>query len=159
MEHVVLVLVGGDGGDGHSPLHEVDGVIGEAAVADFALLDQLLQLGPGLFDGGVGIGVVKLVQVEVIGLEVAQGPLQFTADALRFEGLVPAALTVVQSTTFAEEVDFVPPSFDGPGDELFGPAPAVKGGGIDPVDAEVKGGPDGPNGVSLILRPPIDTPG
>ena len=44
------------------------------------------------------------------------------------------------------------------GDDLFGVAEAVDGGGVDPVDAELDGAVDGGDGVVVVLRAPGEGP-
>ena len=45
--------------------------VGDADVADFALLDEGVEGAEGLFDGGDGVVAVDLVEVDVVGLEAA----------------------------------------------------------------------------------------
>ena len=46
--------------------------VGDADVADFALLDEGVEGAEGLFDGGDGVVAVDLVEVDVVGLEAAE---------------------------------------------------------------------------------------
>src|SRR6266516_5508977 len=48
------------------------GVVGGAGVADLALGDEVVEGGEGLLDGGVPVGLVLLVEVDVVGLEAAE---------------------------------------------------------------------------------------
>jgi hypothetical protein len=72
------------------------------------------------------------------------------------EDVEDLALLIPDERGLGEDVGTVvlQDALEGLGDELFGVAQPVGGGGVDPVDAEFDSPPNGPHGLIVILRPP-----
>src|SRR5215470_1189627 len=69
------------------------------------------------------------------------------------------AAGIPAQNTFCENVRFCAgPSFESAGDDFFGMADAVNGGGVDPIDAEFKGAMNRSDGIRVILRAPSEFP-
>ena len=86
VDEVVLHL-GGDGGlqtpvvgDPQRAGDLPGGVVGQPDVADLALSDEVVVHGQGLLQRGVRVGVVGVVEVDVVGLQAAQARLDLTDD-------------------------------------------------------------------------------
>src|SRR5258708_6666380 len=158
VKQVVLVLVRGNRGHGHGSLHEVNGMIGEAAIAHFAFLDERLHGGPGLFDGSERVRVVKLVEIDVVALQTAQTGFDFALDARGCEVFSPSSLLVGECAALRKDVAPVALALQGFAYDLLGSSPAIKGGCINPVDAKIERHVDSADSFALILWSPIDAP-
>src|SRR5205814_10654703 len=121
-------------------------------------VDERLHGGPGLFDGGVRVGIMELVEIDVVGLQIAQAGFDFVLDACRREVLPPATLLVAQRAALGKNVDGVALASQGLTYDLLGSSPSIKGSGIDPVDPELKSRFNSADGFAFILRSPIDVP-
>ena len=86
VDEVVLHL-GGDGclqtavvGDPQGLGDLPGGMVGQADVADLALPDQIVVGRQGLLQRRVRVGIVGVVEVDVVGLQAAQARLDLTDD-------------------------------------------------------------------------------
>jgi len=114
---------------------------GGADVADLALADEVGEGAEGLLDVGVGARPVDLVEVDVVGLEAAQGVFD-GADDPAPRAALPVGVVAHGAVELGGEDDVVAASLDGFSDDLFGFASGVDVGGVDEVDAGVEGGVD-----------------
>jgi len=55
-------------------------VVGQADVADLSLPDEIVIHGQGLLQRGVRVGVVGVVEVDVVGVQAAQAGLDLADD-------------------------------------------------------------------------------
>ena len=144
VQEVVGALDGDEGfgvellGDGVLVGHLPGVVVGAADVAGFSGFDEMVEGGDGFVDGGVGVGVVEEVEVDVVGLEAFEGAVDGVEDV----DAGVSADAVVEGVFFvdlgAEEegVAFVV-GFEDLAEEGFGFAVGV--GGVDEVDAVGEG--------------------
>jgi hypothetical protein len=65
-------------------------MVGQADVADLALPDQVVVDGEGLLQRGVGVGEVRVVEVEVIGAQPAQALLDLLSRGAGSTSAEPA---------------------------------------------------------------------
>src|SRR5260370_7783962 len=80
-------------------------MIGEAAIAHFAVLDERLHGCTGLFNGSERVRVVKLVEIDVVALQTAQTGFDFAPDARGCEVFSPPSLLVGERAAFFKDVD------------------------------------------------------
>ena len=67
-------------------LDELPGVHGRGTdVSDFSSADDVVEGLHGLFDGGVGVPAVDLVEVDEVGLEAAEGLVELEEDGFAGE--------------------------------------------------------------------------
>jgi hypothetical protein len=91
--------------------------LGQADVADLALGDQLGQGADGALDGGLRIDPVLVVQVDVVGAEPLQRPLDCDADARGAAVEDAGAATGVRDDAeLRRQYDLIAAAFDGPAD-------------------------------------------
>src|SRR5260221_12784933 len=126
VKQVVLVLVRGNRGHGHGSLHEVNGMIGEAAIAHFAFLDERLHGGPGFFDGSERVRVVKLVEIDVVALQTVQTGFDLAPDARGCEVFHPPYLLVGERAAFSKDVYADVPAQQCFSSELLSPPPTLE---------------------------------
>ena len=128
-------------------------------MGDFALPDQIghhlghrLGLHPG-------IHAVLEVQVNVVGLEPPEGALHGTTDGLgpgiRDQGLVHRRAGLVKADAeLGDDLDPVPYVLQGLSHQLLVLMGVVRGavglGGVEQGVAQIKGGPDGPDGLAPL---------
>ena len=156
IEHGVRGLLRGDRGDLHDAFHLRNGEVGDADPADFSFALEVGHGGPALFDVFVRLGPVDLVEVDGFDVETAEAVFALAADLLL--GVGDFFFVVPDHGGLGEDVGFVRGGLEGAGDDFFGVAEAVDGGGVDPVDAEVEGFVDGGDGVVVVLRAPCEGP-
>ena len=144
------------------------GMVGQADVADLALPDQVVVDGKGLLQRGVRVGIVGVVEVDVVGFQAAQARLDLTDD-------VPAGQAAVVDVEPDDAVGLggdhhlVAAAAQGAAEDLLGgfavgggrsarPVEdrhvAVDVGGVDEVDAEVDSRADDLVGVLRTRRDP-----
>ena len=126
--------------------------VGDADVADFALLDEGVEGAEGLFDGGDGVVAVDLVEVDVVGLEAAEAGFDGVHDVSAGGSDVVAAGAGAavdlggDDDVFAGDVEVL----EGLADGDLGFALGVDVGGVDEVDAGFDGGLDEGVGFGLV---------
>ncbi len=130
--------------------------VGDADPADFAFALEVGHDGPALFDVFVGLGPVDLVEVDGLDLQAAEAGFALAADLLL--GVRDFSLFVPDHGGLGEDVGLVRGGLEGSGDDFFGVAEAVDGGGVDPVDAEIECAVDGGDGVVVVLIAPCHGP-
>src|SRR6266480_3752045 len=101
---------------------------------------------------------MELVEIDVVGLQIAQTDFDFAPDARGREILPPTTLLVAQRATLGKNVDGVALASQGLAYDLLGSSPAIKGSGIDPVDPELKSRFNSADGFAFTLRSPVDAP-
>ena len=101
------MLVRGDGSYGHSALHQIDGVIGQATIAHFAFLDERLHGCPGFFDRSIGIRVVELIEIDVVGLQIAQARFNFSPYACRCEVFAVTTILIPDGAALRKNIDAI----------------------------------------------------
>ena len=156
-ERRVLELERRDRPDGERPLHQLRRMVREAAVADLAFRDELLQRAPRLLDRHVPVDVVELQEVEPLTPEPAQALLAVAPDRLGAEVHEVVPVVAAQRAALGEDEDVLAAG-ERAADDLLGVPPPVEGSRVDPVDAAVQRGMDGPHRVAVVLRPPVDPP-
>jgi hypothetical protein len=82
VKEAVLVLQRGYGPDRERALDRRGGMVRDAAVADLALGNELLQLAPRLLDRRRAVDVVELQEVDDVGAKAAQARLEIGTNAL-----------------------------------------------------------------------------
>lgn len=135
--------------------------VGAADVADFARADEVIERPEGFVDGGVGVGAVELVEVDVVGAEPAEGGVDGVEDVLSGVALVPGERADA-AEAFGGEDDALAIAGAGepPSENLFGSALCpgrgsewVDVGGIDEGDAALEGAvQDGERGGLVALE-------
>ena len=125
------------------------GEVGVAQVADFAVAYELVEGAEGFFDGGVRVGAVVEVQVDVVGAEAAEGPFDGAHDvAAGSAGVAVVAVEVTDGQTeFGDDGQFVAVEAElgeGGAEHGFGEAGfgAVEVGDVEEADAGVNCGGD-----------------
>ena len=94
--------------------------LGQADVADLALGDQLGQGADGVLDGGLRVDPVLVVQVDVVGAEPLQRPLDCGADVRRAAVEDAGAATGVRDDAeLRRQHHLVAAALDGPADQLL----------------------------------------
>ena len=107
---------------------------GGADRANLALVDQVGQRSERLVDVGVGVGSMRLIQVDVVGPEPAQAVLDGGHDpAPRVPQCVQAGAHLV--VELGGEHHVVAPPLQSAADDLFAAAERVLVGGVDEVDS------------------------
>ncbi len=129
-------------------------------VAHLALAHEVRQHIQGLVDGRVGIGGVQLIQVDVIGLQAREGPLDGRADVgargLRTRGRISHVATEVPE--LGGDDHLVPSAAEGLAHERFRQArlAAVHVGGVEEshpgIDRRVDHRPCALDGLRLRAR-------
>src|SRR6266702_2171772 len=99
--------------------------------------------------GVCGVRIMELIEIDVVSLQIVQTDFDFTADARRSEVFPRPSLLVGERTALGKNVDFVALSPHGFAYDLFGSPPAIKGGGINPVDAKIKSHLNGAYGFAF----------
>ena len=126
--------------------------VGDADVADFALLDEGVEGAKGLFDGGDGVVAVDLVEVDVVGLEAVEAGVDCVHDVAAGGADVVAARAGAaedlggDDDLSAGDVQVL----EGLAEGFFALAFGVDVGGIEEVDAGVDGGFDELVGSGLV---------
>ncbi len=102
---------------------------------------------------------MDLVEINDLYFEAAQAGLRLAPDALSLEPPIGGGAALVpDQAALGGDDHLVPPPSNGPADDLFRVSQAIDGGGIYPVDAQIKGAADGGNGLAVILRTPAVSP-
>ena len=153
-EHRVLKLQRRDGPEGERPLHELRRMVGQAAVPDLACRDELLERAPRLLDRHVAVGVVELQKVELLAPEPTQALLAAMADRLGAQVHEVVSVVATQRSALGED-EHVLAAGERAADDLLGVPPAVERSRVDPVDAAVQCGVDGPYRIGVVLRSPV----
>ncbi len=156
-ERRVLELERRNGADRERALHQLGRMVREAAVAYLPFRDELLQRAPGLLDRHAPVDVVELQKVEPLTTEPAQTLLATAPDRLGAEIHEVVAVVAAQGAALGED-EHVVAAGERAADDLLGMPPTVEGSGIDPVDTAVHRSVDGPHGVAVVLRAPVDPP-
>lgn len=130
------------------------GEVGVPDVADLALGDQLGERGQGLGHRGGRVGAVQLEEVDVVGVEAAQGLLHGTPNvgaATAGTGGGPVLHVHAVVTELGGEDDLVAAALEGLPEVDFGAAgAAVDVGGVQEGDARVQSGvDDGAGGLGV----------
>jgi len=122
-------------------LGELPGVHGRGSdVADFAGFDDIVERFHGLFDRGVVVPAVDLVEVDVVGLEALEALIEFEEDLLAAETLgVGVVAHCVEELGGDNGVFAFGVGFEEAAEDLLAGAYGVDVGGVEEVDAEVKG--------------------
>jgi len=133
---VVEVLHGGDLDDLLRGLDLLDVHLGEADVADLALLLHLLEHAELLLARDVGVDAVQLPQVDLIDAEAPQAHLAALPQIVGAPTDRPLTRAGAQKAGLRGELDAVI-GMQRLGDELLGDVGAVGLGGVDEVDTEL----------------------
>src|SRR4029453_17225178 len=117
--------------------------------SDLPLMHEVAQYRERLLDVGGVVSAVDLVEVDPVGIEAPQALLDF------FEDPAPRVATAVAALAHLEvhlrgEYDVVPVATKCLTDDLFGLTLGVHVGGVDEVDALVKGGVDDTGTVVMV---------
>jgi hypothetical protein len=148
----------GDGGD-FLCTHQLSNVeVGDADVANFALLLQLGHGAPALFDIFVGLRPVHLVEIDDIEFETAEAVFSFFQYGIAFETFHDFAIGVPDAFALGEDVRLWGNAVECFGHHFLGMAEAVDGGGIDPVQAPIERFTDGRDGIGIVLGTPAEGP-
>ena len=126
------------GGDGVVVGHLPGIMIGAADVAGFAGFDEVVEGHDGFIDGGIGVGVMQLEEIDAVGLQAAEAAVEGVEDV--DAGIAAEFVAVaVAFVDFGAEEDGVAfaVGFEDVSQEYF--AIAVGVGGVDEVDAVVEG--------------------
>ncbi len=101
---------------------------------------------------------MKLVQVDIVGLQIAQTCFDFAPEALRSEAFVPAALFTTKRAAFGKNINLIAlASQSFPYNSLCS-SPAVEGSCIDPVHPEIDSYLDSSHCFAFILWSPVHAP-
>ncbi len=144
-EEGVLALEGGDGLYGVGAADGVGTSFGEAEVLDLACGDEVFDGPGGVFDGGVGVDAVLVVEVDDVGLEALEGGFD---DLLDVFGLAVGGgpLAVVVGVGLKAELggddDIFAEGREGFADDFFIDVGAVDFGGVEEGDAALDSGAD-----------------
>lgn len=125
--------------------------VGDADVANLALLLEELEGAHRLGERSLSVGPVHEVEVDVVGAEVAQRALDLPHDVLERGVAVIAGGTGDQANLGREQVAL---SVDAPervADDLLGRAVAIARRGVDEVDAVIEHGADGGHAGGVIV--------
>ncbi len=147
----VFGLEGGDGMDFGGAAEGGGSGLRHAEVADFAGGDELGHSTDGVFDRGVGIDAVLVVEVDVVDAEALEAGVAGLANV--FGPAVDAEEFAVGAAHVAElggENDAVAAVADGAADELLVASGAVHVGGVEEVDAGVEGAVDDGDGFGVV---------
>ncbi len=101
---------------------------------------------------------MKLVEIDVVALQTAQTGFDFAPDARGCEVFSPPSLLVGERAAFCKDVDPVALALQGFAYDLLSSSPAIKGGGINPVDAKIERHVDSADSFAFILWSPVDAP-
>jgi hypothetical protein len=146
----IFGLQRGDRMHGVSPPDCCGAGLGKADVADLALDHQLGQGADGVFDGCLRVDPVLVVQVDVVGAEPLQRPLDCDADARGAAVEDTGAATRVRDDAELRcEYDLGAAALDGPADQLLVVEGAVDLGGVEVGDAKVQRPMDGADGLAV----------
>lgn len=143
LQHVVAQLYGGEGADFVKALEvfefQVGGTDGSDLSGGFGVGERL----GGVFNRGVWVGAVEVVQVDVIGVETGEAFFQFLLQP--FGRAVDLLLFVFPvDASFGGDDDLVAFISESGGDSFFAFAfVAVDIGGVEVVDAGIEGGLQG----------------
>ena len=126
-------------------------MVGQAAVPDLACRDELLERAPRLLDRHVAVGVVELQKVELLAPEPTQALLAAMADRIGAQVHEVVSVVATQRSALGED-EHVLAAGERAADDLLGVPPAVERSRVDPVDAAVQCGVDGPYRIGVVLR-------
>ena len=128
-------------------------------MADFSFFLEFRQRLPAFFYVLFRFWPVNLVEIDCLHLQAAQAGFQFHANGFPLEVEADAVafahpLFAPGPGAFCKHERLVLSALQGTSDHFLGMPQAVDGGGVDPVDAEVKRAMDGGDGVVIVLRTP-----
>ena len=96
---------------------------------------------------------MDLVQVDDVHPQPSQAGLGLATDKVRLEAAADLPVLVPDHRAFREHKGLPRHPADCPADQLFGVPEPVDRCSVDPVHAEIDGGLDGLDGLTLVLRP------
>ena len=129
------------------------GKVGRAEVADFALLNEVVQGTEGLLDRGFGVGPVDLVEVYVVGVEASEAVFHGVENVVA--GSASAVGVVVHGhNELGGYNQAVATTLDPISDHLLGLSEVIDVGGVDEVDAKVESLVKDSEGARLIIAAP-----
>src|SRR5713226_7213103 len=142
---MVLLAIGEDlllnSRDLLSTLHLLDTEVRNADMAHFSLLLQCGEGTPALFNIGIRIGPVDLIQVDDVNAEPFQTSFDFTPQRGGFEIMAHFPMLIPHQGTLGEYIGPLAP-LDSLAYHGFRVAQAIDRGGIDPVDTHIQRAPD-----------------
>ena len=140
---------------------------------DFSLIFELHERRHRVGDGRGRLLPVRLIEVDVRGLQPHQAALQFLANRLRAKELVDllfrgangdarrvsvemelALLAVPNQAAFRGQHDLLAPIADRPADDLLRSSKTVDRSGVDQVDAAIEGGMNRGDGLVFVGAAP-----
>ncbi len=141
----VFGLEGGDGVDFVGSADGCGGGFGEAEVFDLACFYEVGHRAYGVFDGGLRVDAVLVVEVDVVDAEALEGCVAGGFDVLWLaaDGPVGWVFFFADVGEFCCEEDLVAAWADGFADQLFVVADAVGVGGVEEVDSEIERAEEG----------------
>ncbi len=139
---VEAVLDADDVDDRARDVELLDADVGDADVADLALVLELLQGADGLLVGHLGIGRVQLVEVDPIDAQVAQRALAGIAQVLRARVARPLPRARALQPALRRDQQPLRVGVQRLGDELLADVRPVAVGRVDEVHAELDRAPD-----------------
>ncbi len=148
-------VFGLESGDGVNFVGASDGGGGgfrKAEVFNLASFDELGHGADGVFDRGVGIDAVLVVEIDVIEAEALERSIAGLADVLGLARDAPegGVFSFAEIGELGGEKDFVAAGLDGVADQLFVVAHAVDVGGVEEGDAEVERAKEGGGGLFVV---------
>ena len=114
-----------------------DGEVRAADLAHLARLDEFAQRAQRVGDGHRVVGVVQLVEVDVVGAESAQRVL---AGAAHVVGLAPKCVSSMRHAELGRDDDLVAAAPERHAEQHLGLGGAVDVGGVEEGDARLEGG-------------------
>ncbi len=128
---------------------------GEAKEADFAFSNQLADRASHVFDRDLAVDTMLVEQIDIIGLQPAQGALDRLADRGRAAVGLGAELAAIlePEAEFGGEIHSIPPVAEGAAEKLFVGVWAVAFGRIEEVAAQLDGAMKSGDRLRLVRRP------
>ena len=148
----VFGLQRGDGMDFHGAAKSFRAGFGETEEADLAFADEFGHRSDRVFDGGIGIDAVLVVEVDGFDSEAAKAGLAGFADVV---GLPAHAANVrvrgvADDAELGGEDDLVAFAFDGASDEFFVFVRTVDVGSVEKENPDFKGAVNGGDGFGIV---------
>ncbi len=136
-------------------LAELPGVHGGGAeVAHLAALDEVVQRLEGLLDGGRIVPAMNLIQIDVVGAEPAQAGVDGSENGFTGQAAAVRSLEHRDEYLGGDDHGFaLRKILQGAADDLLGGAVGISIGGIEEVDAGLRGLAKQGTGLVLGQRP------
>src|SRR5713101_6745836 len=150
--------------DGFAAFQQAHIKVGDSGHSDLSLLDEPYHFSPGILDWRPGlIGPMKLVEINALYTQPAQGRLALSPNRFRLEyttRLCHGVRLIRNQSTFGENQRTLGGRqlAQQASDNFLGVAQSVDRGRINPIDTQLQCMPHGGNGCVVILRSPTVGP-